>query len=262
MNLFDCFMYNNEETLLDLRLQTLSKYVEKFILVESTFDHQGNKKNKFFNIDDFKKYKDKIISMKIDKYPSSLNGSWKRENFQRNYISKALENLNDDDYVIISDADEIPNLKNIKNIEKKKFTAFKQSNYCYKINMRNITFPDWYGSKLCKKKHLKSPQWLRNQKVKNNSFFNIFKINWNIIENGGWHFSFLMYPEEIKKKIKSFAHEEFNKDQFLDVAKITKSIEEGKDLFNREQKYSKIDLDKSFPKYVFDNEFKLKDWII
>ena len=262
MNLFDCFMYNNEETLLDLRLQTLSKYVEKFILVESTFDHQGNKKSKFFNIDDFKKYKDKIISMKIDKYPSSLNGSWKRENFQRNYISKALENLNDDDYVIISDADEIPNLKNIKNIEKKKFTAFKQSNYCYKINMRNITFPDWYGSKLCKKKHLKSPQWLRNQKVKNYSFLNIFKINWNIIENGGWHFSFLMYPEEIKKKIKSFAHEEFNKDQFLDVAKITKSIAEGKDLFNREQKYSKIDLDKSFPKYVFDNEFKLKDWII
>ena len=128
--------------------------------------------------------------------------------------------------------------------------------------MRNITFPDWYGSKLCKKKHLKSPQWLRNQKVKNYSFLNIFKINWNIIENGGWHFSFLMYPEEIKKKIKSFAHEEFNKDQFLDVAKITKSIAEGKDLFNREQKYSKIDLDKSFPKYVFDNEFKLKDWIV
>ena len=262
MNLFDCFMYNNEETLLDIRFQTLSKYVQKFILVESEFDHQGNKKDELFNIEDFKKYKDKIISLKIDNFPTNLNGSWKRENFQRNYITRALENLNDDDYVIISDADEIPNLKKLKNIEKKKFTAFRQSNYCYKINMQNVTFPDWYGSKLCKKKYLKSPQWLRNQKVKNYSFFNIFKINWNIIENGGWHFSFLMNPKDIKKKIKSFAHEEFNKDEFLNISKINKCIAEGKDLFNREQKYSKIDLDKSFPKYIFDNELKLKDWII
>ena len=61
MKLFDCFMYNNEETLLDIRFQTLSKYVQKFILVESEFDHQGNKKDKLFNIEDFKKYKDKII---------------------------------------------------------------------------------------------------------------------------------------------------------------------------------------------------------
>ena len=120
MNLFDCFMYNNEETLLDIRFQTLSKYVQKFILVESEFDHQGNKKDKLFNIEDFKKYKDKIISLKIDNFPTNLNGSWKRENFQRNYITRALENLNDDDYVIISDADEIPNLKKLKNIEKKK----------------------------------------------------------------------------------------------------------------------------------------------
>ena len=79
MNLFDCFMYNNEETLLDLRLQTLTKYVKKFILVESEFDHQGNKKEKFFNIDNFKKYKDKIISFKINNFPSNLNGSWKRD---------------------------------------------------------------------------------------------------------------------------------------------------------------------------------------
>ena len=71
-----------------------------------------------------------------------------------------------------------------------------------------------------------------------------------------------MNPKDIKKKIKSFAHEEFNKDEFLNISKINKCIAEGKDLFNREQKYSKIDLDKSFPKYIFDNELKLKDWII
>ena len=128
--------------------------------------------------------------------------------------------------------------------------------------MQNITYPDWYGSKLCKKKHLKSPQWLRNQKVKNYSFLNIFKINWNIVENGGWHFSFLMYPDEIKKKIKSFAHDEFNKTEYLNVNKIDKSIKQGLDLFNRNQKYIRVNLDKTFPKFIFDNKNKYKDWIL
>ncbi len=262
MNFFDCFMYNNEETLLDLRFQTLSKYVRKFVLVESEFDHQGNHKDKLFNIDDYKKYKDKIISLKINNFPSNLNGSWERENFQRNYLSKAIENLQDDDYIIISDVDEIPNLGKIKNIEKNKFTAFKQSNYCYKFNMKNITYPDWYGSKICKKKYLKSPQWLRNQKVKNYSLFKFFKIKWNIIDNGGWHFSFLMYPEEIKKKIKSFAHDEFNKTKYLDVDRINKSIIEGLDLFDRNQQYIRVNLDKTFPKSIFDNKKKYQDWIL
>ena len=145
MNLFDCFMYNNEEMLLDLRLEVLSKYIKKFILVESVYDHQGNKKEKLFNPDNFQKYKDKIVYLRIEKFPDELIGSWQRENFQRNYLSKALENLRDDDYLIISDADEIPNLKNLNNIDRNKFTAFQQSNYCYKLNMKNISYPNWFG---------------------------------------------------------------------------------------------------------------------
>ena len=261
MNFFDCFMYNNEELLLDLRLNILSKYVKKFILVESTIDHQGNKKKNFFKIENFDKFKDKIIHLRIEDFPKELSGTWERENFQRNYISKSINNLLDDDYIIISDIDEIPNFDNLKNFEKYKFTAFQQSNFCYKFNMKNITYPNWYGSKLCKKKYLKSPQWLRNQKVKEYSFFHFYKIKWNIIKNGGWHFSFLMKPTEIIKKIKSFAHDEFNKKEFLEINDIEKKIKLGEDLFNRDQKYIKVELDNSFPKQIFDNIDKYKEWI-
>ena len=261
MNFFDCFMYNNEELLLDLRLNILSKYVKKFILVESTIDHQGNKKKKFFKIENFNKFKDKIIHLKIEDFPKEMFGTWERENFQRNCISKSINNLLDDDYIIISDIDEIPNFDNLKSFEKYKFTAFQQSNFCYKFNMKNITYPIWYGSKLCKKKYLKSPQWLRNQKVKKYSFLQFYKIKWNIIKNGGWHFSFLMQPTEIKKKIKSFAHDEFNKKEFLELSEIEKKIKLGEDLFNRAQKYIKVDLDNSFPKQIFDNIDKYKEWI-
>ena len=254
-------MYNNEELLLDLRLNILSKYVKKFILVESTIDHQGNKKKKFFKIENFNKFKDKIIHLRIEDFPKELIGTWERENFQRNYISKSINNLLDDDYIIISDVDEIPNFGNLKNFEKYKFTTFQQSNFCYKFNMKNITYPNWYGSKLCKKKYLKSPQWLRNQKVKEYSFFQFYRIKWNIIKNGGWHFSFLMQPTEIKKKIKSFAHDEFNKKEFLEINEIEKKIKLGEDLFNRDQKYIKVELDNNFPKQIFDNIDKYKEWI-
>ena len=261
MNFFDCFMYNNEELLLDLRLNILSKYVKKFILVESTIDHQGNKKKNFFEIENFNKFKDKIIHFRIEDFPRELSNTWERENFQRNYISKSINNLLDDDYIIISDVDEIPNFNNLKNFEKYKFTAFQQSNFCYKFNLKNITYPNWHGSKLCKKKYLKSPQWLRNQKVKEYSFLQFYRIKWNIIKNGGWHFSFLMQPSEIKKKIKSFAHDEFNKKEFLELSEIEKKIKLGEDLFNRAQKYIKVDLDNSFPKQIFDNIDKYKEWI-
>ena len=127
--------------------------------------------------------------------------------------------------------------------------------------MKNITFSDWFGSRLCKKKYLKSPQWIRDQKVKNYPLINFFKIKWNIIDNGGWHFSFLMDPEQIQEKIKSFAHDEYNKGEFLDMDKIKNSVYMGLDLFNRDQKYNKVILDKTFPKFIFENKEKYLKWI-
>ena len=173
----------------------------------------------FFEIENFNKFKDKIIHLRIEDFPE-LSKHGKR--ISKEIISKSINNLLDDDYIIISDVDEIPNFNNLKNFEKYKFTAFQQSNFCYKFNLKNITYPNWHGSKLCKKKYLKSPQWLRNQKVKEYSFFQFYKIKWNIINNGGWHFSFLMQPSEIKKKIKSFAHDEFNKKKYLELTILKK----------------------------------------
>ena len=79
---------------------------------------------------------------------------------------------------------------------------------------------------------------------------------------GGWHFSFLMTPQRIQQKIKSFAHAEFNKSNFTSLDKITSSIEKGIDIFDRNMNYQKIDLDKSFPSYILNNKKKFIDWIL
>ena len=123
MKIFDCFMYFDEEVVLDLRLNTLNEFVDYFVIVESIFTHKGDKRELKFNHKKFDKFKNKIIYLVYDKVPKNLveikdsesdDGGYilnalLRENSQRNYISKGLSFADDDDFILISDVDEIPN---------------------------------------------------------------------------------------------------------------------------------------------------------
>ena len=264
MKIFDCFMYNNEDLILEIRLNTLSQYVDKFVIVEAKHDHQGNVKKKYkFEVENFSKFKHKIEYWQISNFPEDIN-NWERENFQRNFILNGLSKANQDDYIIISDVDEIPNLEDIDLIvkSKKKYAAFKQKMIYYKLNLLNLTQKEWYGSKMCKLKHLKSPQWLRNKKVKLYPFYRFDKINWNIINNGGWHFSNIMTPYDISEKIKSFAHSEFNTPEFTNIENIKEKIESKKDLFGRKFEFEKITQEKDLPKYINENQKKFSEFLL
>ena len=171
MKIFDCFMYFDEEVVLDLRLNTLNEYVDHFVIVESKFTHRGDKRHLKFNHEKFKKFKDKIIYLVYDEEPPKvrkikseysvadksglyiLNAAY-RENAQRNYIKKGLDEAHDNDLILISDVDEIPNLLNIS-FDKinEKIILFKQDMFYYKFN---LYLPDliWTGTKGCRKKYL------------------------------------------------------------------------------------------------------------
>lgn len=254
-------MYHNEDLMLDIRLNTLSKYVDHFILVESMYDHQGNKKRLNFNFDNFRNYKDKITYLVIEKFPENMS-SWDRENYQRDYLINGLNKADLDDYVLISDVDEIPDLTKFELVKNFKYSVFKQKMYYYKINLLNKTEPIWYGSKICKKRFIKSPQWLRDQKIKKVPFWKFYKERWNVIENGGWHFSFLMSAPEIKKKLDSYAHSEYNNKKFNNLDKINNAIHQKVDLFDRPINFEKIRFDDTFPEYIYNNKEKFKNWIL
>ena len=262
MKLFDCFMYNNEDLLLDLRLNVLDQYVDQFIIIESLFDHQGNKKRLNFRLENYSKLKNKIKYIVLHSFPKNLT-SWQKENYNRNYITNGLEDAKPDDYIMISDLDEIPKIEDKTIFGKKKYTVFTQKMFYYKFNLHNITEPNWMGTRVCKKKYLKSPQWIRNQKIKKYPVWRIKryiqKFQWNIIEDGGWHFSFVMSNMDIKKKIESFAHSEFNKSEFIDILNIEKNINLRKDLFGRPFKFIKIKDEKQLPKHLLLNKKKYKN---
>jgi beta-1,4-mannosyl-glycoprotein beta-1,4-N-acetylglucosaminyltransferase len=263
MSIYDCFIYFDDDLVLDLRFNILDKYVDTFVVVEGKKDHQGNEKKLNFKIEKFKRFKSKIKYIIVDDFPKS-DYSWDFEHHQRNAIIRGLDNAKDNDLIIISDADEIPNPKSISNFKfENKYAIFEQKMFYYKLNLINDN-EVWHGSKICIKKYLKSPNWLRYKvKTKRYPFYRIDKPkNAQIIKNGGWHFSFLKNPEDISKKIKSYAHSEYNKKEFSEINIIKEKINNKKDIFNRNINYKKVELNDSFPEYILENLKKYEDWII
>ncbi len=291
MSIFDCFMYFDEDMLLDIRLNILNKYVKKFIIVESSFLHSGKKKKLNFNINNFKKFKDKIIYISIDELPSNLksfneNDNWLlknkkildnsvlRENYQRNFLSKSFDNISSEDLILISDLDEIPNLENFSH--NKKISFFEQNVFYYKFNLMQPNFK-WVGSRACKKKHLISPQWLRNIK---NKIYPVWRLDIlfskkkysdiNLVKNGGWHFTSIKKPEEIFYKFSNYLHHlefEESKINVQDVEKLIQSKkiiydhsikQEGKK-FNSKKNLVKVN-NNLLPNYLAQNKGKFLDW--
>ena len=135
MKIYDCFSYWDEDLLLNLRFNLLNKVVDYFVVVESTKTWQNNKKKLQFDINKFNEFKNKIIYVPVEDMPDGDN-PYLRENFQRNCILRGLMNTEDEDYIMISDADEIPNPEKIKNFQPDmKYDVFKQKHFYYKINM-------------------------------------------------------------------------------------------------------------------------------
>ena len=270
MKIFDCFSYWDEDLLLDIRLNTLDQYVDYFVIVEGNKTWQNNYKKLRFDIKNFPKFKNKIIYIPVVDMPDGDN-PYVRENFQRNCILKGLINSADEDLILISDLDEIPNLEQINKFKPEmRFAVFKQKHFYYKINLQSQKNPFWYGSRICVKKYLKSPQWLRDLKFKKRPFWRIDKLRLNnILDFGGWHFCNLKSPEELLYKYKNlcetndpYVFKEKIDDKYLDIDEIKKKINTGKDLIGRDESYEKIELDESFPKYILDNLNNYKNWII
>ena len=269
MKIYDCFSYWDEDFLLDIRLNILNSYVDYFVIVEGNKTWQNNPKEFRFDINKFSKFKDKIIYVQVKDLPDG-NDPYKRENFQRNSITKGINEASNDDLIIISDLDEIPNPKTISDFDKRmRYATFEQKHFYYKINLQSQVNPYWYGSRICVQKFLKSPQWLRNLKFKKRPFWRVDKLKLNnIIEQGGWHFCNLKNAEQLLYKYKNLCEtndpyhfkEKIN-NKHLDLMEIKKKIEQKQDIIGRKDNFKKIQIDETYPEYILKNLSNLSEWI-
>jgi len=295
MKIFDCFMYFDEEIVLDLRLNTLNEYVDYFVIVESSFNHKGEKRELKFNLKKFEKFSKKIIYLVYNEVPHKIEpinsadhedeksrkyifNAYLRENAQRNYIFKGLHDADPNDIILVSDVDEIPNLEKINfNKISEKLIFFNQSMFYYKFNLKlpNLI---WTGTKACKKKNLLSPQWLRNIKDKKYPFYRIDTLfsktkytNIKFIIEGGWHFTNIKTAKEIRKKLKSYLHHrEFDVDPISveDIIEIMNNkiaiydlkVDKRSNKFGNGEKLENYNFN-LLPKYLQENSQKYKEWI-
>jgi beta-1,4-mannosyl-glycoprotein beta-1,4-N-acetylglucosaminyltransferase len=280
-------MFFDEEMILDLRLNIMDKYVDKFVISEATYMHSGKSKKLIFDINKFSKFKDKIIYIVVDKPPPdlakiddddslniidskrTLNAS-KRELYQIGKTQEGLADANPDDIIIISDVDEIPNLEKIDlRTINQKLIFFKQKMFYYKLNLFYKLIP-WFGSKACKKKYFKSPQWLRS--IKNRKYpiwrFDILfsQLKYNDIYyamDGGWHFTNVRDPKDLKKKLSNFLHHVDFELSGMNLEDLKKLMAEKKVMYNHTvdkrshkwgegEKLQTIGIEE-MPKYIIEN---------
>ena len=295
MKIYDCFMYFDEEVVVDVRFNTLNQFVDYFVIVESKFTHKGDLKELKFNHKKFEKFKDKIIYIIDDQIysqteevkPQDSEGEKSRkyifnavyrENGQRNLINKGLAGAQNEDFILISDVDEIPKLSNI-NFKKinEKIILFKQDMFYYKFNLK-LPGLIWTGTKGCKKKDLDSPQWLRNIKDRKYSFFRIDTffsktkyMSVKIINNGGWHFTNIKTPKEIEHKLRSYLHHREFDEQPFSVEEINKIIKNKQAIYdltvdkttNKIGNGSKLEIFsfEGLPIHIQKNYSNYKEWI-
>ena len=295
MKIFDCFMYFDEEMILDLRLNILNSHVDYFIIVESRYNHKGERRKLLFNKEKFIKYRDKIIYLVHDEVPSKVKrindeddektqtnkyimNALYRENAQRNYIINGLNNANNEDIILISDVDEIPKIDKF-DFDKvnNKIILFRQDMFYYKFNLCLPNFK-WPGTKACRKKDLLSPQWLRNIKEKKYPFFRLDTFfsdkkytDIKIVNDGGWHFSNIKTAKAIEHKLKSYLHHKEFDDVPLSIKEIDQLVRSKKAIYDLkvDKRVNKIGngvaLEKfeisKLPNHIISNQKNLKDWI-
>ena len=292
MKIYDCTTFYSEDMMLDLRFNILNEYVHKFVVIESIFSHSGNKKKLNFDINNYPKFKDKIIYKVIDHEPTNLHkiteektfylkriNSLKRIELSYNFMKNAIKEADDNDLIILSDNDEIPNLNSETfKKSKKNLIIFKQLFFYYKFNLLYELMP-WFGSRACKKKNLKSFSWLKNIKNKKYPFWRIDayfselkNTNIDIIDNGGWHFTNVKSPEEIYEKMKNFGHHDEFDISGITLEDIKKKIKEKKVFYNHFADKQNLDKWKYehelktigfeiLPNYLRENKDKYKNWL-
>lgn len=258
--IYDTFIFFNELDLLELRLNVLDNHVDYFVLVEATETFQGAPKPLYFaeNKDRFSRFLGKIVHVVVDDMPHGA-APFDREYHQRDCILRGVQNCRPDDLILLSDVDEIPNPERIPtNLAEGLRLAFEQPLYYYRLNRKCVQMDHLPWSVLTHYCTFGFPSQLRRDVVKLQSDILSHEAvtdRFEIIKEGGWHFSYLGSPENIVKKIEAFSHAEYNRPGFKNVGALADCISNGRDLFGRDLIFITADM-QELPQYVRENREK------
>jgi beta-1,4-mannosyl-glycoprotein beta-1,4-N-acetylglucosaminyltransferase len=284
--IYDCFTFFNELELLELRLHELAEVVDWFVLVEATRTFTNQPKPLYYqeNRERFATFADKIIHVVVNDSPD-VSDAWAVRRFQRNCTARGLTRCRPDDFILVSDLDEIPRAATVARVsremryhsdflanavhgilaarpvrdifQRKGFRRllrkhhpfvlkFEQDYYCLFLNCRGPNFT--YGTRMVFYRDFSCAEEIRNS-------------GYRIVKNGGWHFSWMGGVERMQKKLAACAHREHDQPQFNNPQHLARAMNEGHSLFDEGRQYTSIPLDDTFPRYLFENPEKFSHWL-
>lgn len=260
---FDLFTYNGEDDLLMIRLELLSAYVDYFVIVEADKTFTGIVKKQKFNCVKFEKWMHKIRYAFITDLSTNPVSAWGNESLQRNALIRLINDAGSSDLILLSDIDEIPNPSALRKFDPARYIygTFEQKMFYYKLSLQLLE-PDedpvvWDKARIISvgnfKKHFENLESLR--RARPSGIFRsikrkLLKLRQQRLENGGWHFSYLMTVQDILEKLRSFSHTEVNVDGFNSQDVIQKAIEAGVSFIDRRLRLRKIQIETEFPAHI------------
>ena len=286
--IYDCFIFFNELELLELRLHELAGVVDKFVLVEATQTHSNKPKPLYYqqNRARFSAFQHQIIHVVVEDLPQSPD-AWIPENFQRNCIGRGLTSCRPDDFVLVSDLDEIPRASVVEKMSREilyhenlvahsvhaglnsrlvKWVfhrkglrhslrrhhpyvwKFRQVLYRYFMNCRSPQLPFSHGTRMLRFRDFSCAEEVRHSGYK-------------IVDNAGWHFSWMGGVQRIQEKLAAYAHQERNQPQTASASHIEQSLNAHRGFFDPERRLEFVPLDSSFPRFLLEHPEKFKHWI-
>ena len=273
MALYDCFTFFNELDLLEMRLNVLADVVDTFVIVEADRTFQGAQKPLHFaqNAGRFAKFADKIVYVPISLAARTV--AWDVERAQRNALVLGLRGCGPDDSVAISDVDEIPSAAALQVARTgAEPTVCRQRLYYYFLNLR--LRQRWYGDLLMALRYKRrlSGDWLGTAVVRFQDLLALGgpqavrdrRHRFGVIEDGGWHWSYLGGIDALIEKVKSFSHTEANTEANLDRTRLERVLREGRDFMGRwylGYRFETTPIDEGYPRYVRDNADQFEAWI-
>lgn len=264
MAVYDCFMFNNELDILEIRLRELDDVVETFVLVEAAQTHTGRPKPLHFaeNRERFSKWSDRIRYIGINEFPSGM-GAWDREKAQRLAISFALKDLKNDDLVIISDVDEIPRASAVEDTLARTdvdVIGLQLAHFHLRLNYLQLSGQDpvyvWPVAAWGRAFKQSSPQKLRDFRItlKKKRTEDRLDDNLAVLDHAGWHFSYIGDDDHVRLKLASFAHTEHAVSDVIEEFGVEEAIRRGLDTLGRPGfRWKSVAVNDYFPTYIRQN---------
>ncbi len=214
--IYDCFTFFDEADLLELRLRTLDEVVDRFVIVEADVTFQGAEKplNYVANAARFERWSDKIIYVPVTDVPA-CETAWDREHYQRQAIIRGLDGAAENDLIVVTDVDEIPRPEALLRLAREAVgpVALRMDMYYYFANV--LIMRTWDLPRAARGGDLRDAQALRSTK------------GLPVVEGTGWHFSYFMDGDSIRRKLAAFSHVEYANDRYMSAVHIERSMKFG-----------------------------------